>query len=73
MKITTAKQYLGRIRKLAKSGDSETAHRLEKELWAKTLESISCVTLDHLTSIEKAELASVALDSLRIDFDRWFA
>ena len=68
MKLATARQFVGAIRRAAKSGDYETAHRLEDALRADALSAIANLETD-----EPAALATLALSTTRFAFQRWCA
>jgi len=68
MKLATARQRIGAIRRAAKSGDDETAHRLEDALRADALSAIANLETD-----EPAALATLALSTTRFAFQRWCA
>lgn len=69
MKIATARQRIGAIRRAAKSGDDETAHRLEDSFRADVLTAIANLETDSPPS----ELAALAMSTSRIAFQRWCA
>ena len=68
MKIATARQRIGAIRRAAKSGDDETAHRLEDAFRADVLTAIANLETD-----APSQLAAVAISTSRIAFQRWCA
>jgi hypothetical protein len=68
MKLATVRQRIGAIRRAAKSGDAETAHRLEDALRADALSAIANLETD-----EPAALATLALSTTRFAFQRWCA
>ena len=51
MKLATARQRIGAIRRAAKSGDSETAHRLEDAFRADVLTAIANLETDRHSSV----------------------
>jgi len=68
MKLATARQRIGAIRRAAKSGDSETAHRLEDALRADVLTAIANLETD-----QPSELAALTMSTSQIRFQRWCA
>lgn len=69
MKLATARQRIGAIRRAAKSGDSETAHRLEDAFRADVLTAIANLETDR----QPSELAALTMSTSQIAFQRWCA
>lgn len=69
MKLATARQRIGAIRRAGKSGDSETAHRLEDAFRADVLTAIANLETDS----QPSELAALAMSTSQIAFQRWCA
>ena len=65
MKLATARQRIGAIRRAAKSGNYETAHRLEDLLRADVLSAIANREIEY-----PAELAAMAASTTQIPFLR---
>ena len=68
MKLATVRQRIGAIRRAAKSGDSETAHKLEDALRADVLTAIST-----LEAADPVAMAALAMSTRQIRFSRWCA
>ena len=65
MKLATARQRIGAIRRAAKSGDYETAHKLEDLLRFDVLMAIA-----NSETAEPATLAALAASTTQISFLR---
>ena len=68
MKTATVRQRIGAIRRAAKAGDNEIAHRLERDLRKDVLASIADQTAE-----DPVSMAALAVSTGRIRFSRWCA
>ena len=66
--IIEVKSVLSVIKKAASAGDHERAHELEDDLHQAVLQAIA-----DGTAKDPENMAKAALESLNLDFERWYA